>query len=264
MRQVLLSAGGSGTSGLESLDVSELLSALSASGVVPSSNDSLTRIVANAHARARDERGTRAKTSSGIGLGVDGGKSDKNEKTKLSPAEDRNRIYTQMREAERECYELNRRINAWTRLNENRLKGSIEPTPSVASNMMFLPSTCSSCSLQVAHDLLSLLHSVYANKKISQWEHTVTIDLVKLLLKESELSTSPKYNDLRDLKRQVIITLASSSGVGSKMILAELRLKLTAVQDVTSAEILGMLVELDFPFVDDYIELAVSTLSSLL
>jgi hypothetical protein len=56
-----------------------------------------------------------------------------------------------MREAERECYELNRRINAWTCLNEDRLKGSFSmpTTPSCQdaannnygnNNYVFLPS----------------------------------------------------------------------------------------------------------------------------
>ena len=71
---------------------------------------------------------------------------------------------------------------------------------------------------------------------------------------------SPK---LKDLKRRVVITLASTSEVASKMILAELQARLAAVQDVTSAEILGKLVALDFPSVDEYIELAMTTLTSL-
>ena len=71
---------------------------------------------------------------------------------------------------------------------------------------------------------------------------------------------SPK---LKDLKRRVIITLASTSEMASKMILAELKARLAAVQDVTSAEVLGRIVELDFPSVNDYIELAVETLSSM-
>ena len=47
------------------------------------------------------------------------------------------------------------------------------------------------------------------------------------------------------------------------MILAELQSRLAAVQDVTSAEILGKLVQLDFPSVNDYIELAMETLTNM-
>lgn len=298
LRQALLSASSStGTSsGLESIDVAELLNALSSTS--GSNNDPLSRIVANVQARTRDGGsgggGSTRATSSGEGVvgasttttaaaTTGGDKSDKHAKPKHSVTEDRNRLYTQMREAERECYELNRRINAWTRLNEDRLKGSFStPTTTaiITDNNMFLPSTCSHCSLQMTYDLLSLLHSVYSSTDTAQWEHTVTTNLIRLLLKESELSSissgstiggsnggsssSVKHKELKDLKRQVLITLACTSKVGSKLILSELRSRLAVVQDVTSAEILGMLLELDFPFVDDYIALATSTLSNLL
>lgn len=296
LRQALLSASSStGTSsGLESIDVAELLNALSSTS--GSNNDPLSRIVANVQARTRDGGsgggGSTRATSSGEGVvgasttttaTTGGDKADKHAKPKHSAAEDRNRLYTQMREAERECYELNRRINAWTRLNEDRLKGSFStPTTTaiITDNNMFLPSTCSHCSLQMTYDLLSLLHSVYSSTDTAQWEHTVTTNLIRLLLKESELSSissgstiggsiggtsgSVKHKELKDLKRQVLITLACTSKVGSKLILSELRSRLAVVQDVTSAEILGMLMELDFPFVDDYIALATSTLSNLL
>lgn len=296
LRQALLSAGGSsGTSGLESLDIADLLNALSSSGgggSTSSNIDTLSRIVTNVHARTRDGGGGSSSTSRAASSGegavgastlTSGDKSDKQNKSKLTPAEERNRLYIQMREAERECYELNRRINAWTRLNEDRLKGTLS-TPTTqsnyvsgnnnnsnsSSNVLFLPSTCSNCSLQITYDLLSLLHSIYASTNNAQWEHTVTKNLIQLLLKESELSsiggnsTSPKHRELKDLKRHVLITLACTSGVGSKIILAELRSRLISVHDVTSAEVLGMLLELDFPFVDEYIELAMSTLSSFL
>ncbi len=288
LRQALLSVSGS-SGGLDSLDVADLLNALSSTsggGNTSSNNDTLSRIVANVHARSREGSSSSTIRATSSGEGAMGGstmssgnKSEKHNKSKLSLAEDRNRLYIQMREAERECYELNRRINAWTRLNEDRLKGSFSmpTTPSYHdsanknygnNNYVFLPSTCSNCSLQMACDLLSLLHSIYNSTNVAQWEHTVTRNIVQLLLKESELSNSsnsisPKHKELKDLKRQVLVTLACTSGVGSKIILAELQARLVVVQDVTSAEILGTLLELDFPFVDDYIELAVSTLSSL-
>ena len=115
LRGLLSAAGGSGGSGGSSdlLDDADILSALGASS---SSNDPLSRIVANINSRTgRDEgggRGTRA-TSSGAGGGGGGGGGGgegKSDKSKLSPIEERTRLYTQMREAERECYELNRRI----------------------------------------------------------------------------------------------------------------------------------------------------------
>lgn len=71
LRQALLSAG-SGPGGLDSADASDLLNALSA----------------NINARTRDESGTGAST----GGSGEGGKND--DKTKLTPAEERNRLYS--------------------------------------------------------------------------------------------------------------------------------------------------------------------------
>lgn len=263
LRQALLSAGSSGPSGFDSLEETDLLSALSATGASSSTSDPLSRIVANIQARARDEGRSSRAAATGAGCGGGGGKPDtgasrKDDKSKLSSSEERIRLYTQMREAERECYELNRRIDAWNRLNKDCLEGVSVQTPFHAKPFTFMPSTCSICSVQMAFQILSLLHAVYS-ANISQSEHTVTSDLIKILLTEADI-LSPK---LKDLKRRVIITLASTSEVASKMILAELQSRLAAVQDVPSAEILGKLVQLDFPSVKEYIELAMATLTIL-
>ena len=252
-----MSAGGSGPPGFD-LDDSDILSALSAGGggATSAGGDPLGRIVANIAGRSSRAAGS---SGAGGGDGGGGGKSKDDKGNKLTLIEERNRLYSQMREAERECYELNRRIDAWNRLNKDclsRLSGA--QAPFTSRPFSFAPSTCSSCAMQMAYQILSLLHAVYI-ANISQSEHTVTVDLLRFLLKESE-SLSPK---LKDLKRRVIITLASTSEMASKMILAELKARLAAVQDVTSAEVLGRIVELDFPSVNDYIELAVETLSSM-
>ena len=251
LRQALMSVGGpSGASGGLDLDESDILSALGASS---SSNDPLSRVVANMQSRSARASSSRA------GGGGDGGGGKKDDKTKLSSIEERSRLQTQMREAERECYELNRRIDAWNRLNKDCLSGSANMQASLNTirPFAFTPSTCTSCSMQMAYQILSLLHAMYVTN-ISQTEHTVTVDILRFLLKEPE-SLTPK---LKELKRRVIITLASTSDVASQMVLTELKARLGAVQDVTSAEILGRIVELDFPSVNDYIQLAVDTLSS--
>jgi hypothetical protein len=69
--------------------------------------------------------------------------------------------------------------------------------------------------------------------------------------------------DLNNLKRQVIVTLACTTELGSKIILSELKLRLNAVQDVTSAEILGTLIQLDFPSRDKFVELADTVLGNI-
>jgi len=234
LRQALLSAG-SGPGGLDSADASDLLNALSA----------------NINARTRDESGTGA-TTGGSG---DGGKND--DKTKLTPAEERNRLYSQMREAERECYELNRRIDAWNRLNNDCLTGSNAPT-----TVQFMPSTCFTCSSALAYQILLLLCSVYATAN-AQFECTITSHLIKILFKES-VGANPKMKDLNNLQRQVIVTLASTKFVElADTVLEELKLRLNAVQDVTSAEILGTLIQLDFPSRNKFVELADTVLEEL-
>lgn len=227
LRQALLNAG-SGPGGLDSADASDLLNALSA----------------NINARTQDESGAGAATVSG-----DGGKNDN--KTEPTPTEERNRLYFQMREAERECFELNRRIDAWNRLNNDCLMGSTAFSP---ITVQFMSSTCFTCSSALAYQILLLLCSVYATAN-AQFECSITSHLIKILVKES-VAANPKMNDLNNLKRQVIVTLASTTDLGSKIILSELKMRLNAVQDVTSAEILGTLIKLDFPSRDKFFELA--------
>lgn len=102
---------------------------------------------------------------------------------------------------------------------------------------------------------LSLLHAAF-QASITQSEYTVSRELVRLLLQESkELDPA-----LKDLKRQVIITLASKSEPASTLVLTELQSRLSAMQDKTSAQILGELVQMDFKGVDKFIDLAVSVL----
>ena len=103
--------------------------------------------------------------------------------------------------------------------------------------------------------LMSLL-SALLEMDVSQWEHTVSQDLIKLLLTESENMN----NELKSMKRQSVISLASTSEAASEFILKEIETRLKAVRDVTSAEVLGQIVQLDFPSVEKYIDLALSVL----
>ena len=230
LRQALLNVGGLG---LDTVVATDLLSALSG----------------NIHVRPGD----------GVGR-AERRKSDcKDEKIKMSPVEERSRLYSQMREAERECYELNRRIDAWNRLNNDCLTGWRSSSSIAVQTFRFIPSTCSACSIHMAFQMLSLLHSVYATANVAQFEHAVSSALIKTLLMEPQM-TNPKVKDLNNLKRRVVVALASTSEVGSRSILAELKMRLRVVQDKTSAEILGTLIKMDFPSVNNYIQLALDVL----
>lgn len=103
--------------------------------------------------------------------------------------------------------------------------------------------------------LMTLLLSIYSTS-ISQSEQTVTPDLIKLLITEPHGMNT----ELKIIKRKSLITLASNSEYATKFILDEIKLRLTAVQDITSAELLGQIIQLDFPSVGGYIDLAVTVL----
>lgn len=153
-----------------------------------------------------------------------------------------------------ECYELTRRIEAWNRLNKDALAVTGPKNP-FKSPFTFQPTTCSKCSPQVALALMSLLSAIFETS-ISQSESVVTPELIKLLIVE------PASIDieLKNIKRQALVTLASTSDAASRIILEEIKLRLNSVQDVTSAELLGQIVQLDFPSVGEYIDFAVSVL----
>lgn len=241
LRQALLGSSGGGAG--DDLMDDALLNALS--GGSGSSGDPLSRLVANLQSRSNP---------SGGGDGRSSGEADGAEKTenkaKQSPAEECRRLCMQKREAERESWELNRRIDSWNRLNSDNLAAKMS-----SRGGTYMTTDCSVCCSKVAHKNLLLLHAAF-QASISQSEHTISRELVKLLLHDSE-ELDPA---LKDLKRQVIITVASKSESASALVLSELQLRLSALQDRTSAQILGDIVQMDFKGVEQFIELAVSML----
>ena len=241
LRQALL--GSSGLGGGDDFMDDAFLNALG--GASGSSGDPLSRLVANIQSRSNPSGGGDGR-SSGEGVGA---KKAEN-KAKLPPAEECRRLYMQKREAERESWELNRRIDAWNRLNCDNLA-----TKLCSRGGTYMVTDCSACCSEVAHQILSLLHAVL-QADISETAHTVSRDLVKHLLHESgQLDPA-----LKDLKRQAIITIASKSESASALVLNELRSRLSAMQDRTSAQILGELVQMDFKGVDKFVELALNIL----
>lgn len=271
LQQALLGAGNSGISN----DVLEELND-SVFGGLPGASAadlSLTRAIAGLQDRGRQR-------NAGAASEEDAAKAAKDDK-KLSPWTECSRIYAQMREAERgkqctfdssylsqqrshccsclsleECHELTRRIESWNRLNEDAL-ATVGPKYPFRTPFTFQPSSCSKCSPYVSLALMSLLSAIFETS-ISQSEHTVTPGLIKLLITEPDGMNA----ELKDAKRQSLVTLAKTSEVASKLILGEIKQRLTAVQDKTSAELLGQIVALDFPYVDEYIDYAISVLQS--
>ena len=68
---------------------------------------------------------------------------------------------------------------------------------------------------------------------------------------------------LSDSKRQVVKEIATKSTAGAKHVLAELRKRLSATNDMNAAEILGKILEVEgFSMADEYSALAVEVLSA--
>eukprot|EP00804_Cyclotella_cryptica_P018056 CCRYP_008325-RE/>CCRYP_008325-RE protein AED:0.09 eAED:0.09 QI:596/0.96/0.92/1/1/0.92/26/363/4715 len=248
IQQALLNSGSAGASDVLD-ELSETVFGALATG--SSADNAFSRAIACLNERS-PARTSRAEGGGGPAENAvrEGGKDAK----KPSTTEECSRIYSQMREAEHECFELTRRIEAWNRLNRDALATTGPQSPFKAP-FLFQPTSCCDCSPQMSLALMSLLSAVF-EMNIRQSEHTVTRDLIKLLLTESESMS----NELKSTKRQMLITLASNSKVASEFILHELETRLTAVRDVISAEVLGQIVQLDFPSVEKYINLAISVL----
>lgn len=164
--------------------------------------------------------------------------------------EDLERLHRQLREYEKECYELHCCVAAWQRLNQGYLAYS-EPAMSTAR---FVPSTCSCCAPKVAVSLLKLLVAIFEKAKV---DVALSKQFVNALIEPSMLTNG----ELDKLKKQAIVktvvATASTSETLALVVLEELRKRLMTTKDATCAEILGLLLKEDFPLVGRFLELAV-------
>jgi hypothetical protein len=167
--------------------------------------------------------------------------------------EDCQKSHMLMREAERESYELSRRIKAWKRLDN----GSLTETGAVtAEPVPYSPSHCSVCGATVALQLLILWLRLFLACPSDVY---VGQDFLCLLLED--IPTVSK--GLSDCKRQVVREIATKSEDGAKLVLAELRKRLSATHDITSAEILGKIMEVEgFSMSEEYSKLAMEVLAA--
>jgi hypothetical protein len=231
---------------VDSLDDENDLIGLLEGGGVLDSGDSLSRVVASVQARRRGETGA-------TGIQAASGESLKKAESSKQILEDCERLHLLMREAERESYELNRRIQAWKRLETDTLAnvGTVKPT-----KFSFSPSHCSVCGGAVALQLLVLWLRLFQARPSE-----VHIDRGFLCLLLEDFSTISK--GLFDFKRQVVREIATKSEEGAKLVLTELRKRLTATNDATCAEILGKIMEVeDFSMSEEYSKLAMEVLAA--
>ena len=218
-------------------------------------SDTLTRLVASITSRPNAGRSSEraiTDTSTVVAGNTSTTALTKKDSIKTS-AQECEKLYLLMREAERECHELGRRLDAWDRLERDCLKGTI-----LESDVQLSPTKCSRCAGPVTLHLLLLLLRLVRSDKIRDIESVVTGDFVRALF----LEPPSMVKELFELKRLAITTLCLKSEHAAKLILDELRARLRACNDEISASILGKLLEHDFSLSAQFLALANETLNS--
>ena len=225
-------------------------------GIVLSGNETLTRLVATIAGRRAVGRSidtvitdTSTVASGNANTTATTTKKDSS-KTALQECE---KLYQLMREAERECHEIQRRLDAWNRLERDCLKEK-----SFDLEKQFSPTKCSRCAGPVTLHLLLLLLRIVGSDKISNIGSVIFGDFIRALF----LEPPSMVKELFELKRLAITTLCLKSQVAAKLILEELRLRLRASSDECSASILGKLLEHEFSLSAQFRELATESLDS--
>ena len=261
---LLEGSGGGGLAGLT--DAPDPLSRLLASFQTSRGRNCTTATnAAGASAIGRTSTGAAARGNGGSsgrqGQGV-GSMSKKQVEAKFAKAlEECELLHALLRETEREAYELASRIQAWKRLERDELAQTGRLAIGIETNeqrapLTFSPSHCSVCSNAVAVQLLVLwLRLFQANPS----GVAISEDFIELLLEENiHLSKS-----LVDLKRTVIREIATKSPAErSRFVLSKLSNRVRYARDISSAEILGKIIEVKDNFVlsEEYVELAMSVL----
>lgn len=214
------------------------------------SSDALTRTIANARAglggASSGQRDPPEDSNTANAL------TEKKEPSAKDTLEECQRLHLLMREAQRERYELKRRIGAWQRLNQGSLVDLGFP---IQEDDPISTCHCSVCGSTVAFHLLSLWSSLFT---AGPSEVDVDGDFLSLLLSES----TSVGKTLSDCMREVVKDIATKSESGAKLVLEEVRKRLTATNDPVSAEILGSIMSVKDHFMEEeYSDLALELLA---
>jgi E3 ubiquitin-protein ligase UBR4 len=229
--------------------------------------DPLSRLVANIQARVRGVNNVGEisnptdpnRAGAGSTLTKDNDTVHETRKKSGSPplvVEDYDKLYHQMRESEKECFDLRKKIVAWKRLNRDAVANCGSALSAINVCESYIPVTCSHCAPSIALNLLTLVTTLIENN-IPNSEQALTRDFVAALFEGSP----QEERELHDLKRSVIVTVTTKSELGSQLVFHELQSRLHGGSDINSAEILGKLMENDFPSLGRFLDLAVTTLS---
>lgn len=221
-------------------------------------DDPLARLLASV--QSRRERRTVATSNvpeqRGEESKEDGGASrskSKSQETKVA-LDKCDRLYSLMREAEREASRLDVRIKAWRRLETDSLSAATGSIGELDEDLQVEPSHCSLCASPIAMQLLSLwlklLEMDPDNVEVSE-------DMIRILLSEDAPIT---YKGLQDTKRRAVKDIALLSKRGSNLVLKALKLRLQATESVACAEIVGSIVQAGGS--SEFLDLAMETLQN--
>eukprot|EP00980_Cylindrotheca_fusiformis_P011049 scaffold2535_cov126-Cylindrotheca_fusiformis.AAC.11 len=215
--------------------------------------DPLSRAVA---ARRRGESGVAGTSNQRSEDGPPSGSSPKKKETGKEAMEELLRLSHLLREADRESFELDRRLQAWNRLNN----GSISETGAdVIATTTFTPAHCSLCAVEVAHQLLTLWLRLFQACPLDIY---IDREFLCTLLEDIPGVGKGFGKGFVESKRLVVREIATKSESGATLVLAELRKRLSATRDVTCAEILGKIMEVDGFFMsEEYSKLAMDVLA---
>ncbi len=167
------------------------------------------------------------------------------------------KLHTLLREAWRECYELGRRIDSWKSLNSGALLQGTALERITESSLSFSPSHCSLCGGSIALHLLVLWLKLFL---VAPSQVSVKEEFFLILFQDDGQSHG---KSLQEVKRQIIIAIATNSQQGAEMVLRELEKRLKASRDMYCAGILGKIMEIEgFVMINEYAKLAMDILSS--
>jgi len=179
------------------------------------------------------------------------------EKSQRAEIEECQKMLLLLREAWRESYELRRRIDAWKCLNSGALVKSIPWDSTTDRSFSFSPSHCSLCGGSIALHILVLWLKLFL---VAPGQVRVNEQFFRILFEDD---SSGQSKGLQEIKKQVIISIATNSGQGAEMVLRELEKRLKASRDMYCAGILGKIMEIEgFGMITEYAELAMEILAS--
>jgi hypothetical protein len=181
-------------------------------------------------------------------------KANKRERNRKSEFQTCHKLVLLMREAEKECTELRRRLDAWTALNNGSLPmATFRDIGDRDNRLRFSPSHCCSCSAVVACCLLEL------------WQRLIEIGPSYARLNPGMLDVlldAGGATGLLESKKKAVVSIATASSSGAELVLNGLRSRLAASPDTHCADILGKILQEDSPGATEFTRLAMEILAS--